>query len=368
MTEKRKIASCSLLNPIVKELTPYIPGEQPEGDGIIKLNTNENPYPPSPKAIDAMQRMVNADLRLYPDPKAKELKTALADFHDIKTDQIYVGNGSDEVLAMAFWAFFNRSVPLLIPDITYSFYPVYCRLFGQPWQEIPLTADLGLNPADYTSANGGILFPNPNAPTGLLLSLDQVQFVAERNPGSAVVVDEAYIDFGGESAIALLSRCKNLVVIRTFSKSRSLAGLRVGYAIAHPKLINALERVKNSFNSYPLDRLAISGAAASVNDRAYFEENRQKIIQTRERTANRLEKAGFHVIPSHGNFLLVAHILVSALKIKTELEKYNIWVRYLNEIRIENYVRVSIGTDREMDSCIEALEKIVAEQKHYISY
>jgi len=359
MKSQKHTSLTGLWNPVVEGLAPYTPGEQVEGEGVVKLNTNENPYPPSPHVIDIIGKRADETLRLYPDPEAKELKSALADFHEIDASQIFVGNGSDEVLGMIFSALFHRSSPLLFPDVTYGFYRVFCRLFGQPCRELPLTEGLELNPADYLASNGGILFPNPNAPTGLMLSLDQIRFIADKNSESVLVVDEAYIDFGGETAMVLLKRCQNLVIVRTFSKSRALAGLRIGYAVAHPVLIDALARVKNCFNPYPLDRLAIAAAAASVKDRAYFNKTRRQIMCTRERTARKLKEIGFHVVPSCANFVLASHPVVSAEKIKNELQKKQIWIRHFKAPRIENYVRITIGTDREMDICVNEIQKIV---------
>ena len=262
-------------------LTPYVPGEQPQLSNLVKLNTNENPYPPSPQVLAAMQAELGATLRLYPDPNATLLKQAIADYYAISPAQVFVGNGSDEILAHTFHALLNHAKPVLFPDITYSFYPVYCGLYGIEYTSIPLAADFSICVADYVRPNGGIIFANPNAPTGMVLALDAIQWLLERNADSVLVIDEAYIDFGGETAIALVADYPNLLVTQTLSKSRSLAGLRVGLAVGHPQLIAALERVKDSFNSYPLGRLAIAGAVAAFQDRAHFTQTCQAVIHSR---------------------------------------------------------------------------------------
>lgn len=360
MTNCPTPSTAHLWNTAVKDLTPYLPGEQPVDDSIVKLNTNENPYPPAPRVIEELRKGINADLRLYPDPQAFKLKEDLAAFHSVDIDRIFLGNGSNEVLALLFLALFQRSRPLLVPDITYSFYRVLCRLFGQPFKKVALKRDLEIVPADYFGDNGGVLLANPNSPTGRLLSLEQIRAIARQNPGSVVVVDEAYVDFGGESAIGLLDRHPNIVVVRTFSKSRSLAGIRVGYAMAVPHLIKALERVKNSFNPYPLDRLAIAAAAASVKDREYFESTCLKIVRTRQQTVERLQEAGFEVLPSQANFILVTHPVVSGANIAAYLKEKGIWVRRFPDSRIENRVRISIGTASQMTRCVDEMEKLTA--------
>ena len=290
---------------IIRELKPYVPGEQPKDNLFIKLNTNENPYPPSPKVIDAIVEETNASLRRYPDPNCEALKQAIADYYSVNKENVFAGNGSDEVLALSFISFFKQELPILFPDISYSFYEVYCSIFEIENVRVPLTADMDIFLADYTQPNGGIVFPNPNAPTGKLLSLDQIKNLLERNDKSVVIVDEAYIDFGGESAIQLIGEYENLLVAQTFSKSRSLAGLRVGAALGSEKLIEGLERAKNSFNSYPLDRLAITGAVEAIRDEAYFRATCKKVIKTRERTVAALSKLGFSIVPSMANFIFV---------------------------------------------------------------
>ncbi len=291
----------------VKDLVPYVPGEQPKLTKLVKLNTNENPYGPSPKALAAMQAEVNDNLRLYPDPNGDRLKQAVAEYYGVQSNQVFLGNGSDEVLAHIFHGLFQQDRPLLFPDISYSFYPVYCGLYGIGFEALALDEQFQIRVADYARPNGGIIFPNPNAPTGCLLALDAVEQILKASPDSVVVVDEAYIDFGGETAISLVDRYPNLLVTQTLSKSRSLAGLRVGLAVGHPDLIEALERIKNSFNSYPLDRMAIAGAAAAFEDRAYFEQTCRQVIESRERLVAQLQAKGFDVLPSAANFIFARH-------------------------------------------------------------
>ncbi|MFX8460573.1 histidinol-phosphate transaminase, partial [Acinetobacter baumannii] len=293
-------------SPEVRELEPYVPGEQPKIQNLLKLNTNENPYPPSPKVVEAVQAVLHeqADaLRLYPDPDATALKQAIAKQQNIDVSQVFVGNGSDEVLAHIFKAFFLQDEPILYPDITYSFYPVYSQFFGTKTKEIPLNENFEIDVRDYTQPNGGVIITNPNAPTSIALSLAEIEQVLQANPDRVVVIDEAYVDFGAESAVSLINRYENLVVCQTTSKSRSLAGLRVGFAIAQSHLIAALEAVKNSFNSYPIDRFAIAAAVASFEDQAYFEEQCQKVITSREKLVRDLTELGFNVLPSKANFI-----------------------------------------------------------------
>ncbi|RSR51536.1 histidinol-phosphate transaminase, partial [Acinetobacter baumannii] len=297
-------------SPEVRELEPYVPGEQPKIQNLLKLNTNENPYPPSPKVVEAVQAVLHeqADaLRLYPDPDATALKQAIAKQQNIDVSQVFVGNGSDEVLAHIFKAFFLQDEPILYPDITYSFYPVYSQFFGTKTKEIPLNESFEIDVRDYTQPNGGVIITNPNAPTSIALSLAEIEQVLQANPDRVVVIDEAYVDFGAESAVSLINRYENLVVCQTTSKSRSLAGLRVGFAIAQSHLIAALEAVKNSFNSYPIDRFAIAAAVASFEDQAYFEEQCQKVITSREKLVRDLTELGFNVLPSKANFIFATH-------------------------------------------------------------
>ena len=345
---------------IIRDLKPYVPGEQPKDNLFIKLNTNENPYPPSPKVIDAIRKEIGASLRRYPDPNCEALKQAIAEYYSVNRANVFVGNGSDEVLALSFISFFKQPQPILFPDISYSFYEVYCSLFEIQHIRIPLVEDLGISLVDYQQPNGGIIFPNPNAPTGKLLSLDAIQKLLEQNDGSVVIVDEAYIDFGGDTAIALIDTYQNLLVAQTFSKSRSLAGLRVGAALGSEALIEGLERAKNSFNSYPLDRLAIAGAVAAIRDEAYFQSTCKKVMQTREHTVAALSKMGFLVVPSMANFVFIKPTGIQAKELYLRLKDEKILVRYFDKPRIDEYLRVTIGTDADMQTFIEKTAQIVA--------
>lgn len=342
-------------------LTPYVPGEQPKISQIIKLNTNENPYGPSPRVLEAIQAELSDALRLYPDPNADRLKQAIADYYGITPAQVFVGNGSDEVLAHVFQALFQHSEPLLFPDITYSFYPVYCGLYGIEFISIPLADDFTLRMTDYQRPNGGIIFPNPNAPTGCLSSLTDIEWLLTHNPDSAVVIDEAYIDFGGDTAIALIHRYPNLLVTQTLSKSRSLAGLRVGLAVGHPELIEALERVKNSFNSYPLDRLAIAGAVAAFADHAHFERTRQAVIASRAELVAGLQSLGFETLPSAANFVLTRHPLWDGAELAAALREHRVIVRHFRQPRIEQFLRITVGDPSQNAALLAALSRILAE-------
>ncbi len=346
-------------SPVVHQLSPYVPGEQPKIQNLIKLNTNENPYGPSPKALAAVAAEVNDSLRLYPDPTAMQLRQALADYYNLDTGQVFVGNGSDEVLAHIFHGLFQHPAPLLFPDITYSFYPVYCGLYGIACEAIPLGDEFELNVADYVRPNAGIIFPNPNAPTGRLLPLVQIEWLLQRNTDSVVVVDEAYIDFGGESAVKLVNSYPNLLVTQTLSKSRSLAGLRVGFALGHPELIQALERVKDSFNSYPLDRLAIAGATAAIEDREHFERTRQAVIEGRERLVQGMSGLGFSISPSAANFIFAMHPQQDAGELAAKLRERGIIVRHFRQPRIEQYLRITIGKPDENAALLAALKEIL---------
>jgi histidinol-phosphate aminotransferase len=347
---------------VVRGLTPYVPGEQPKLSNLIKLNTNENPYPPSPLVLDALRQAASAELRLYPDPNSDRLRQAIADYHQVALNKVFVGNGSDEVLAHTFLALLKQARPVLFPDISYSFYPVYCKLYGVASETVPLRDDFTIAVEDYLSrgANGGIIFPNPNAPTGCLLPLAGIEKLLAANTDSVVVVDEAYVDFGGESAIPLVARYPNLLVVQTLSKSRSLAGLRVGFAIGHPDLIEALDRVKNSFNSYPMDRLATVGAVASFADQDYFERTCGAIVTTREALIKDLTTLGFEVLPSAANFIFMRHSAHDAAKLASGLREKSIIVRHFKLPRIEQFLRVTIGTDLECNSLVAALREIVA--------
>ncbi len=342
----------------VKDLVPYVPGEQPKLTKLVKLNTNENPYGPSPKALAAMQAELNDNLRLYPDPNSDLLKQAVAKYYAIDAGKVFLGNGSDEVLAHIFHGLFQHDLPLLFPDISYSFYPVYCGLYGIQSEPVPLDEQFQIRVADYARPNGGIIFPNPNAPTGCVLALDAVEQILKASPDSVVVVDEAYIDFGGETAISLVDRYPNLLVTQTLSKSRSLAGLRVGLAVGHPDLIEALERVKNSFNSYPLDRLAIVGAAAAFEDREYFEKTCQQVIDSRNTLVAQLEAKGFEVLPSAANFIFARHPRHDAAGLAAKLREQGVIVRHFKQERIAQFLRISIGTPQQNQALIEGLGEL----------
>ena len=344
----------------VHNLTPYTPGEQPKIDNLIKLNTNENPYGPSPKVIDAISKANSDDLRKYPDPLSTDLKQSIATYYDLPLDSIFVGNSSDEVLAHTFRALLKQNKPILYPDITYSFYPVYCQLFGIEYQQIPLRDDFTLNIDDYQIDNGGIIFANPNAPTGIALSINEIKTLLERNPDSVIVVDEAYVDFANESAVSLIADFDNLLVTQTLSKSRGLAGLRVGLALGNPALIEGMERVKNSFHPYALDRLAAAGAAAAFDDVDYFKSTCDKVIHTRTTSTQSLINLGFEVLPSSTNFVFAKHPNHDAAKLFQALRERDIIVRYFTSPRINEYLRISIGTDQEMDAFIKAITEIIS--------
>ncbi len=343
----------------LRQIDPYVPGEQPKLKNFIKLNANENPYPPSPKAIEAIKNFSCDSLKLYPDSNASKLKEAIAAYHGVKKENIFLGNGSDDLLAIAFMSFFNSDKPILFPDITYTFYKVWCSLFSIPYDTIPIKEDFSIDAADYKKPNGGVIIPSPNAPTGLFQGLDFIRSILENNPDSIVIIDEAYVDFGAESAIALLKEFDNLVIARTFSKSRSMAGLRIGYAIAGEELINTMEAVKNSYNSYTIDSITIEAATASVEDDEYFLETVKKVINTREKTAVELKNLGFKVYPSFTNFILAEHNEKDAKFIFEKLKEKNIFIRYFNLPRIDNCLRITIGTDEEMDAMINALKEIL---------
>lgn len=347
-------------SPVVHQLTPYVPGEQPKLDNLVKLNTNENPYGPSPKVLEALRQEVADSLRLYPDPNSDRLRKAVADYYDLDMNQVFVGNGSDEVLAHVFQALLKHDEPLLFPDITYSFYPVYAGLYGIEYLTVPLAQGFQIRVDDYLRPNGGIIFPNPNAPTGSPLSLIEIERLLQSNRESVVVIDEAYVDFGADSAVALIGRYPNLLVTHTLSKARSLAGLRAGYAMGHPDLIEALVRVKDSFNSYPLDRFAIAGATAAIEDRQYFEETRQKVIATRERLVADLEALDFSVLPSAANFVFARHSHREGADLAAKLRERSIIIRHFkNPARISPYLRITIGTDEQSQRLVEALREIL---------
>jgi histidinol-phosphate aminotransferase len=344
----------------IEDLDPYVPGEQPRDQQYIKLNTNENPYPPSPSVVDLLRNFEVARLRKYPDPESTDLVHALAAYQDLNASQVFVGNGSDEVLAHAFQAFFRQDYPILFPDISYSFYPVYCKLYQIEYQQPALDAQFCINIRDYASTNGGIIIPNPNAPTGIALESGALRELLADNPESVVIIDEAYVDFGAESACPLIAEFPNLLVVQTFSKSRSMAGLRLGAAFGQENLIAALQRVKNSFNSYPVNILTSACALASLADEDYFQQCREQVIASRERLSIELQQLGFEVFPSSSNFVLVRHHRAAAAKLYDDLRSAGILVRHFKKARINNCLRISIGSDRECDALISALHKILA--------
>lgn len=346
---------------VVHKLTPYVPGEQPKIDNLVKLNTNENPYGPSPKVIEALKLEAADSLRLYPDPNSDALRDAIANVHHLNANQVFVGNGSDEVLAHVFQALLKHSRPLLFPDITYSFYPVYCGLYDIEYQTIPLAENFTINIDDYDQPNSGIIFPNPNAPTGIPLALVDIEKLLKKNAQSVVVIDEAYVDFGTESAVSLINTYPNLLVTHTLSKARSLAGLRVGYALGHTDLIEALIRVKDSFNSYPIDRFASAGAIAAMQDIAYFEETCRKVIATREALVKKLTQLGFDVLPSGANFIFAKHKVRDGAELTSLLRQHNIIVRHFKSPgRIAPYLRITIGTESQSKVLIDTLTDLLA--------
>jgi histidinol-phosphate aminotransferase len=348
---------------VLARLVPYVPGEQPKIDNLVKLNTNENPYPPSPRVIAAIQLAAQQGLQLYPDPESSALRQSIAAHHGLAPKHIFLGNGSDEVLAHAFYAFFQHGCPLLMPDISYGFYKVYCGLYDIPAEPVPLTETMCIDFAAYarvdSTAVAGVVIANPNAPTGVGLPLPQVEQLLRLHPQRVVLVDEAYVDFGGDSAIPLIAQYPNLLVVHTLSKSRSLAGLRVGFACGQAHLIDALERVKNSFNSYPLDRLAIAGGVAAFEDQAYFEQTRRAVMDSREGLVLALEDLGFEVLPSQANFVFARHPQYDAAGIAAGLRARGVLVRHFNLPRIEQYLRISIGTPAQCDALLQALGSVL---------
>lgn len=346
---------------LTRSLTPYVPGEQPKVANLVKLNTNENPYGPSPKALAAMRDQAGDNLRLYPDPESTALREAVAAMHPgIEAKQVFVGNGSDEVLAHVFLALLKHERPLLFPDISYSFYPVYCQLYGIVFETVPLTETMAIRPEDYLRPNGGIIFANPNAPTGCALAARDVERIVAGNPDSVVVVDEAYVDFGAESVVPLVDRHANLLVVQTLSKSRSLAGLRVGFAIGQVELIEALNRVKNCFNSYPLDRLAQAGATAAIEDREWFERTRQAVIRSRSKLIADLQGLGFEVLPSAANFIFARHPRRDGEELARRLRSRDIIVRHFRLPRIDQYLRITVGSDEQCATLVAALKELLS--------
>ena len=344
---------------LVQQLTPYVPGEQPKHNALVKLNTNESPYDPSPAVLAAIAGIDGDNLRLYPDPESTELKRAIARRNALQPEQVFIGNGSDEVLAHTFQALLKHYKPLYFPDISYSFYPVWCDLYDIAHCDIPVADDFSIDPDTYPAVNGGIVIPNPNAPTGMLMGLDAIRRVLQRSRDSVVVIDEAYIDFGGESACTLIDSFPNLLVVQTLSKSRALAGLRVGWAMGHALLIDALERVKNSFNSYPLDVLAQHAAVASIEDDDYFVQTCQRVIDTRATLSLEMSALGFEVVPSAANFIFVRHRVRPARELFAALRERGIIVRYFDKPRINNYLRITIGTNLQCDTLLAALQELL---------
>lgn len=341
----------------VRKVVPYVPGEQPKRKNIIKLNTNENPYPPSPRVAQALAEVELNKLRKYPDPAVELLVNAIAKEHSVKPQQVFAGVGSDDVLAMCFLTFFNSEKPVLFPDITYSFYDVWADLFRIPYECQPLNSEFEIVKEDYFKENGGIIFPNPNAPTGALLPLSDIEEIIVHNPEVIVIVDEAYIDFGGVSALSLIEKYENLLVVQTFSKSRSMAGMRIGYAIGNEMLIKYLNDVKYSFNSYTMNEMAIALGVAAVEDHAYFDETRSRIIATRENAKKELSALGFSFADSQANFIFATHESVPAKELFEALKEEGIYVRYFNKPRINNHLRITIGTDKEMEALFAFLRK-----------
>lgn len=363
MTNNQTIIDNRLWSSHIRQLTPYVPGEQPKHSHLCKLNTNENPFPPSPKVAEAITQVLKnqADnLRLYPAPESDELRIEMAKVYHLQPNQIFVGNGSDEVLAHIFACFFVKDKPVLTPDIGYSFYPVYADTFKINLMKIPLDNHFSLNIEDYQQPCDGIIFANPNAPTGILLSLADIEKLLQKHKDSVIVVDEAYIDFApeGSSAVQLINTYDNLIVTQTFSKSRSLAGLRVGMAFANPSLIEALNRYKNSFNSYPLDRLAQAGAIASLQDTDYFIEHCQKVIHLREILVDNLQKLGFNVLPSQANFVFARPSIGDAETIANALRQQGIIVRYFKSPRIHEFLRITVGTEEQNNRLIHQLQQL----------
>lgn len=347
----------------VRRVVPYTPGEQPQESGVVKLNTNENPYPPSPEVAKTLAEFDSGKMRLYPDPEASVLVNALAERYRVKPSQIFVGVGSDDVISVAFMTFFGSDRPVLFPDVTYSFYSVWADVYRIPYETVPLTEDFRISPDGYERENGGIIFPNPNAPTGVLESPDTVERIVRSNPGSVVIVDEAYIDFGGESCLPLTEKYENLLVVQTFSKSRSMAGMRIGYAVGNERLIKYMNDVKFSINSYTMNPITQLCGAAAVRDERYFRETAKRIAETREAAKKRLKELGFVFPDSMGNFIFASHPEKKADEIFGELKKRKIYVRHWNKPRIENYLRITVGTPEEMETLFNALEEILENEK-----
>jgi len=347
----------------LRNIEPYVPGEQSKNENIVKINANENPYPPSPKAIKAIREFNCSALRFYPDANAAEFKQAIADFYDVKAENVFIGNGSDDVLALAFQAFFNSEKPIAYPDITYSFYPVWCRLFNIPYVNHPLTDDFRINAEDYKAENGGVVIPNPNAPTSLGEGTEFVEKIMKYNQDCIVMIDEAYVDFGAVSSVPLTKKYENLLVTGTFSKSRSLAGMRIGYAIGSTALISVLEAVKNSYNSYTVNSISMAAGTAAIQDTDYFKKTVSKVIATRERVSAELKSLGFTVLESQTNFLFATCKGKSMKDYFEWLKTQNVFIRYFNQPKIDNYVRITIGTDEEMDIFLNKTKEYLNEKR-----
>ena len=343
----------------VRKIMPYVPGEQPDTPNMIKLNTNECPYPPAPGVQAAIAAMQSRDLRLYPDPGAEVLVKGLADYYGVKKEQVFVVVGSDDVLAMAFLTFFNGDRPILFPDVTYSFYDVWAELYRIPYETCALDEDFRIWPQDYKRPNGGVIFPNPNAPTGVYEPLELVEEIVKANRDVVVIVDEAYIDFGGESALPLIQKYDNLLVVQTFSKSRAMAGMRIGFAIGSEKLIKYLSDVKFSFNSYTMNRPTLALGIEAMKDKAYFEEITGRIVATRERVKGELRELGFTFPDSLTNFIFVSHERIPAEQIFRALREREIYVRHWDKPRISNFLRITVGTDEEMDTLLSFLREYI---------
>ena len=343
----------------LRNIEPYVPGEQSKDKDIVKINANENPYPPSPKAAEVLKSFDTNKLRFYPSANSTKLKEAIAKYYKVDVSNVFVGNGSDDVLAVAFQSFFNSEKPIVYPDLTYSFYPVWCSLFGIKYKNYPVGDDFRINPEDYKQKNGGVVIPNPNAPTSLGEGLDFVEKILDYNQDSVVIIDEAYVDFGGTSSVPLIEKYENLLVTGTFSKSRSLAGLRIGFAIGSKALIDVMEAVKNSYNSYTVDSLSIEMGAASIEDDEYFKSTCKKVIKTRERVTLELEKLGFDVLDSQTNFIFATHNKHNMKSLFEYLKTQKVFIRYFSLPRIENYVRITIGTNEEMDIFLEKTKEFI---------
>lgn len=343
----------------LRNIEPYVPGEQSKDKDIVKINANENPYSPSPKATEVLKSFDTNKLRFYPSANSTKLKEAIAKYYKVDVSNVFVGNGSDDVLAVAFQSFFNSEKPIVYPDLTYSFYPVWCSLFGIKYKNYPVGDDFRINPEDYKEKNGGVVIPNPNAPTSLGEGLDFVEKILNYNQDSVVIIDEAYVDFGGTSSIPLIDKYENLLVTGTFSKSRSLAGLRIGFAIGSKALIDVMEAVKNSYNSYTVDSLSIEMGAASIEDDEYFKSTCKKVIKTRERVTLELEKLGFDVLDSQTNFIFATHNKHNMKSLFEYLKTQKVFIRYFSLPRIENYVRITIGTNEEMDIFLEKTKEFI---------